>query len=336
MRALLPALLAPLAAGAGVPLQHFYDAGSAERVAGDAGSGCVLTHWAGTDEAGTEGYPWMARIDCSNATAEYRASGVAVHGHLRFYAHSGVLTVNGRALQHPGSAHWSAPRTRLALSLSPGGSAWVVGARYELDERAAPAAFTSSWNASRHRAYSVADAVAGRQGGVMRHDPHIMNGTADAKDLLWASATGADPPSVVVINCAAGASFVDWHSHPQGAVYLPLAGRICFRTDRDRCVGPGAARWTSPNLYYYETFAQQPTADAGAAGVAAMAGMGGCPNPVLFAVTNFDPAHPAGEPNFADVPPNAERGGRGRGWGYFRNLAVRPMLPRTAVVDAQP
>ena len=49
-------------------------------------------------------------------------------------------------------------------------------------------------------------------------------------------------------------------------------------------------------------------------------GMKDCPTPIVFAVTNFDPALPAGQPNFDDVPANAEAGKR---WGFFKQLAVR-------------
>jgi hypothetical protein len=58
------------------------------------------------------------------------------------------------------------------------------------------------------------------------------------------------------MNCAptAAESFVWFHFHPAGSVYIPFAGRVCFTTGTKDCVSPGEARWTSPNLYYFETF----------------------------------------------------------------------------------
>lgn len=42
--------------------------------------------------------------------------------------------------------------------------------------------------------------------------------------------------------------------------------------------------------------------------------------PVLFGVTNFDPANAAGQPNFDDVPAN---GIRGKKFGVFKTMTVR-------------
>ena len=60
-----------------------------------------------------------------------------------------------------------------------------------------------------------------------------------------------------------------------GATYIPLAGIACFNTPHQRCIGPGAARWTSPLLRYNESFSvpTDPTS-AGAARLIAAAGFG--------------------------------------------------------------
>ena len=87
-------------------------------------------------------------------------------------------------------------------------------------------------------------------------DRHINNGTANANNLVWLTGTRVDPSSLLVVNCEDN-SWVDYHIHTGGAVYLSLAGSICFHTDSVRCILPGEARWTSPNLFYYESFRMQ-------------------------------------------------------------------------------
>ena len=49
-------------------------------------------------------------------------------------------------------------------------------------------------------------------------------------------------------------------------------------------------RWTSPLLYYYETFHPVATdLTAEAVELATSLGMVNCTKPIVFAVTNFDP-----------------------------------------------
>ena len=85
------------------------------------------------------------------------------------------------------------------------------------------------------------------------HDSHINNGTANANNLVWLTKTRVDPSSILVVNCEAQ-SWVDYHIHTGGALYLSFSGSICFHTDEVRCIHSGEARWTSPNLFYYESF----------------------------------------------------------------------------------
>ena len=50
------------------------------------------------------------------------------------------------------------------------------------------------------------------------------------------------------------------------------------------------ARWTSPLLYYYETFHPVVTGlTAEAVDLVTSVGMVNCTTPIVFAVTNFDP-----------------------------------------------
>ena len=91
-------------------------------------------------------------------------------------------------------------------------------------------------------------------------------GTAKAKDMVWSSHTEADPPNITVYNCETDNGndkdpdrkstepFVWCHLHPFAAMYLAFRGNICFWTDSKECSTPGHARWTSPGLFYYETF----------------------------------------------------------------------------------
>ena len=127
------------------------------------------------------------------------------------------------------------------------------------------------------------------------HDPHQRDGQegSNCMDMVWSSLTRVDPPAVTVLACNKSGSYVLDHFHPWGATYIPLAGIACFNTPYQRCIGPGAARWTSPLLRYNESFSvpTDPTS-AGAAKLIAAAGFGeSCPHPVIMPVTNFDPDH---------------------------------------------
>ena len=239
------------------------------------------------------------------------------------------------------------------------GSISVVGSQFELDRTVKPATFTSSYGSASTRVYQIADALAGVNNATNVHDPHINNGTTDptsqsAHDLLWSSQAGVDPPSIAVLNCAPDGSHVLPHSHPAGALYLPFTGRICFQTDTLACTEAGFARWTSPNLYYYETFHKVNASSAvthEAAELVAAAGITDCIDPVVFAVrsyapfltichslrvsqvTNFDPDNSFGQPNFVDVPTNARAGIENFTWGTFQSLAVRSTTVITKTVE---
>ena len=128
---------------------------------------------------------------------------------------------------------------------------------------------------TRFRLYDVHDAVNpnNKVGAGNHHDPHICNGTTNARDLTWGSSVShVDPPSIAVLNChldvarettrkhqydahlttvdgktdvsvgskhhgkGSTGSYVWFHFHPQGAVYLPYTGRICFETSKSLCV----------------------------------------------------------------------------------------------------
>lgn len=151
-----------------------------------------------------------------------------------------------------------------------------------------------------------------------------------------------EPPSIAVLNCAPEGSevpiygnqsdftsYVWYHAHPQGAVYLPYSGSICFQTDDLLCVEPGTARWTSANLYYIEFFKKIRTTISEADKLVRLAGMSDCEFPVTFGVTNFDPEDGAGQPNFVDVPDNAV--GKDIPWGTFETMTVRNTITQSAI-----
>lgn len=368
------------------PAQYFYTNKTAASVTSK--SGCKVTSWEGTDADGMAGYPWLSTIVCPEG-ATFQDEGVVAHGHIRFYLRYGSLLVNDATdpdnvqtgkLDTMGSAFWAADGVRLSVSLEGPGFAYIIGAKYELREDRNNF-FSSSYLGPRLRVYDVLDAInpnntvdAGNH-----HDPHICNGTTNARDLTWSSgASHVEPPSIAVLNCHSDAvksagkdahgreklengvrgstgSYVWFHFHPQGAVYLPYTGRICFEAATVKCVDQGDARWTSPNLYYYETFARLPLpvsasrhdpavlASHAASRVVNMAfpsknasdclsPAAGAP-PVVFGVTNFDPADPAGQPNFDDVPANGIRGKR---FGVFTSMTVRTttVVSKSIAIDS--
>lgn len=299
------------------------------------------------------GYPSVTTINCSaNSSAVFEREGVAVGGSFQMFISRGSIrysnaTTRATASAEPdqvidmmGSSLWVSEGTFMRVRVD--GFVYVVGADFVLQpaSQRRPAVFTSSYAGPTMRAYRAAEAIANSSNGVNVHDPHINNGTTNARDLAWFSNTGVDPPSITVINCApasAGDSFVWFHFHPAGAIYLPHAGNICFQTDRNICVEPGEARWTSPNLYYYESFVKPRVADVEAQRLvrAALtpANASACGNGVVFSVTNFDPASAAGVPNFVDVPENAVRGKK---WGTFQNMMVHRTTVSSAAVSVDP
>jgi len=294
----------------------------------------------GDGRGGMAGYPWISTIECEQG-AEYTASGVNLHGHLRFYLYKGNMEVNNRTIDLIGGAYWVDAGRRLEVKIR--GSAYVVGAHFLLSE-VDEAMFTSSYNAASERAYDVRDALAnggnGTDGAGIHHDPHICNGTTNAKDITWSKHSVVEPPSIAVLNCAPEGtevplygkhspfnSYVWYHAHPQGAVYLPYSGAICFQTESLACIEPGTPRWTSANLYYIEFFKKvNTTVNHQADELVRLAGMGDCPSPITFGVTNFDPDDAAGVPNFDDVPANFNHK-----FGTWPTMTVRNTILQSAV-----
>eukprot|EP00656_Telonema_subtile_P058283 TRINITY_DN9831_c0_g1_i2.p1 TRINITY_DN9831_c0_g1~~TRINITY_DN9831_c0_g1_i2.p1 ORF type:complete len:344 (+),score=54.90 TRINITY_DN9831_c0_g1_i2:79-1110(+) len=322
-----------------VPAQWFYSEDNIASRTQPAG-GCTFTRWNGTDPNGVAGYPWVATVNCPPGHS-FQAAGVNELGMLRFYLRSGSMQLNGEHISGQGSSYWASQGVALSVNVS--GSVYVVGAEFALSSTVQPAVFTSSFGSVSTRAYTVQDALAGRNNASNVHDIHVNNGTTDpvsqsAHDLMWSSQSRVDPPSIVVLNCAPGVSHVLAHSHPAGALYIPFTGRICFDTTDKECTSAGYARWTSPNLYYYETFEkvfEQNEATAEADSLVAAAGIKDCSAPVVFAVTNFDPDIGFGQPNFVDVPANVQSGYKQRQWGTFQNIAVRTTTVLTETVELE-
>jgi len=310
-----------------VPAQFVYDDASASSKVQHGG--CTVTSWDGMDADGISGPPWVSYINCS-ADASYATHGVSVNGFFQVWLMHGQISLNDNMLSHMGESFWVAPGARVNLKVD--GAAYVAGAKFELESSAEESIFTSSFVQANHRNYSYADL--GTPGNShIKDDPHICNGSSPSKDIVFGSHSGVDPASVVVVNCAPSSTpeenFVWSHFHPFGALYMPLSGEICFATKDTTCVGPGTARWTSPNLMYYEYFRKINTTNVHADTVRDIVGVPSeeCQYPNVFAVTNFDShAGKSGVPNFGDWPANAHGNNLALGigpWGIFPKMTVQ-------------
>lgn len=230
-----------------------------------------------------------------------------------------------------GESFWVALGAHAELEVK--GSAYVAGAKFELDSSAQAATFTSAFLGPRFRNYSYADAVSNRANAKLQHDDHICNGSSPSKDFVFGSQTQVDPPGVAVLNCAPSSNpwgnFVWSHFHAFGALYIPFSGEICFATTDVVCAKPGTARWTSANLQYYEFFRKINTTNPEADAVRDIAGIPAeeCQYPNVFAVTNFDGFNvPPGVPNFDDWPTNAHSNPLALGigpWGVFPRMTIQ-------------
>jgi len=253
------------------------------------------------------------------------------------------MTVNKYTIDIIGGAYWVDAGAHAEVSVS--GSVYILGSVYAL-AKIPESVFTSSRLANTTRAYDVRDAIVnggnGTNGASVGHDPHICNGTTNAKDITWSKYSVVDPPSIAVLNCAPEgtevplygknsnfSSYVWYHSHPQGAVYMPYSGSICFQTDHLECISPGMPRWVSANLYYIEFFSPTKVVNKQADELVRLAGMTGCQYPVTFGVTNFDPDDDAGKPNFDTIPANVRE--QPNPWGYFDTMTVRNTVVQSAV-----
>jgi len=336
---LLSVLVHTASTATSVPAQYIYSPDNVASV--QQTNGCKVSRWTGMDAGGMAGYPWCTTIECEDGE-EYKDAGISLHGHVRFYLRSGSMTVNNYTIDIIGGAYWIDAGARAEVSIR--GSVYILGAAFALVDLPATV-FTSSYKANSSRAYDVRDAIAnggnGTNGASVGHDPHICNGTTNAKDITWSKYSVVDPPSIAVLNCAPDGtevplygksnftSYVWFHSHPQGAVYLPYSGEICFQTDSLDCIQPGYPRWTSANLYYIEFFRKIREENTQADELVKLAGMEGCEYPVTFGVTNFDPDDDAGKPNFDDVPENVRPSPNM--WGTFPSLTVRNTVVQSAI-----
>lgn len=283
------------------PLQFFYD--DTTLASESKQENCVLRSWNGTDATGLTGPPWITTINCSEGN--YTVSGVATANLMVYFGHDTM-----------GDSYWVAAGTMAKVTIE--GFAYVVGGTWTAAEEE-----TTTFLAPRTRVYRSLDAT-------NIHDAHIGNGSTNSRDLTFSKGvSGVDPPAVTVINCAYDDSpdlaFVWWHLHPGGAVYLPYTGRICFQANDVKCAEPGAPRWVSPNLAYYEYFEPRDTEPAAAAAAAKdlvlatfdATNASKCEHPIVFSVTNLDPDDPAGQPTFDDLPNGTAH------WGYFKSMTAR-------------
>merc|ERR1719487_2301933 len=122
------------------PAQFIYDASTA--TSSVQHGGCVVTSWDGIDSDGMSGPPWVSYVNCS-AGASYKARGVAIHGDFQVWLHHGQLSLNGQVVSQMGESFWVAPGARADLEVL--GSAYVAGAKFELDASAESSTFTSAF-----------------------------------------------------------------------------------------------------------------------------------------------------------------------------------------------
>ena len=320
-----------------LPDQFFYNSStlSSSRT---APGGCTIRDWIGSDPAGVAGPPWISTIDCPDGCS-HTDSGVATLGPLQFFLRHGTAMFDGETHSSMGDAFWLGSGAYLDLYVGPSSFVYVTGGAFKLAPwRSRRSVVSSSYRAPRRRSYKVADAIAGRQSGALVHDEHIANGSSTSVDLIFSKGKSmVDPPVITVVNCAfdldRSLSFVWYHLHPAGAVYLPYTGSICYVTDEERCSAPGWPRWVSPNLFYYETFYardSEPSAEAAAALVGQAlvnaTERDNCTHPIIFGVTNFDPDDPAGQPNFDDQPAGPAK------WGAFDTMTIRTTTISTNTV----
>jgi len=284
-------------------LEHYFDADTVSNVTTE--HGCKVSRWDGQDPQGVVAPAYFASVECPDGE-QWTGTGFP-RAPISIYVWDGAVTVAGESVNLTSSFIWVGAGFSTEVVIK--GRAVVHGGEFKLIPGKG-AQFTSSYDAPKYRLYDAADAINNRLNASLVHDPHQRDGDQDSNcmDFVFASRTRVDPPAVTVLACNTSGSWVSDHFHPWGATYIPLSGNACFNTPDQHCIGPGAARWTSPLLRYSESFTpptEEPTAETKR--VIAAAGFGtrypACDKPIIMPVTNFDPAHePEGTPNFDDIP----------------------------------
>jgi hypothetical protein len=252
-------------------------------------SGCAVRSWKGRDPYGVVDRPWLAFVSCDQDSS-FTQAGVNQHGSVKFVLVEGWLTVGGITISTMGEAVWLQMGVETRVEIS--GSCYIVGAKFEL-VISKSAQIMSTYMAPTIRGYFVEDAF-------VTHNPGLNNGTAEANSVEWGSNTTVDPAHVTIVACEdVGLAF---HVHPQGVVYLPLSGLLCFETETsEQCAPVGEARWNSPLLWYRESFYMSSNASAAAQNLAKLSGLD-CSTPIALSVTNFDSFNRAASPSFTDEP----------------------------------
>jgi len=218
-----------------------------------------------------------------------------MEGFLRFYivdqASKVELMNYNESIQYVGESLWIQAGVEMQLKIT--GLVYVLGSKFQLTKAVKGIIPEISYNAPLYRVYRLRDAD-------IVQDGHINDGRAKAKNLLWFpdKKSRVTPSHIVVVNCEKSMSSVGHHFHPQGAVYIPFSGKICYGM---KCVTSGV-RWTSPLYRYNESFSVDEDHNLNDREAVRIAGLFDCPNPIVFAVTNFDPSSIAGLPNFGDIP----------------------------------
>jgi hypothetical protein len=326
------------------PLEFFYTNSTATTINKTA-NGCVRSTWVplcGADPTAMTAPPHATTVDCSASDGGFSLSGVlpAGGGAVQLYLSyasgdedddvlptdtvwTGQLEVNGNVLTLLGSMFWVQDGGGIDLRLSASATLIAVGGALDIEEANGEMAVRrsawtqpSSYLAPLERAYLAEDAIANNASAraavvpdtAINNNGSFASGGANALDLSWGSTSRVDPAHIVVLDCEPTNSYVRLHTHPFGAVYMPLAGSICFEhpVGRFKCVyaSRAEARWVSPLLRYVEQFRPTNVTSVAALELIERAGMGGnCTDrPVVFTVTNFDMDEASGVSNFVDIP----------------------------------
>jgi hypothetical protein len=207
------------------------------------------------------------------------------HGAVKFVLVDGWLTVGEYTLTTMGEAVWLQMGVETKVEIH--GSAYIIGAEYKLVS-AESAQIMSTYLAPTTRDYMLKDAL-------------VVLKSNDSNQVGWASSSTVDPAHLLIIACEN--MQVSLHVHPEGVVYLPLSGTLCFKEgDAESCVTVGDARWNSPLLRYEESFWTSSKHSVSAHILAKRTELNCTRTPVALAVMNYDLYNPAGGPSFTDEP----------------------------------
>jgi len=287
-----------------VPYEYYYNASTSDL--SYQKEGCQITEWKGTCSVGLYGYQYVTTVECEQGKV-HRMSGINNFGEFNVINIAGediafaVENGDSGTLTDIGDYLWVSAGSMLDVNIT--GSAYVFGGRPFLT----PKDNGMGIKPAKHMDRTILSRVYRIMDGVMKHDPHINEGNAYAFDVLYSTENLIDPPYVMVIDCTNN-SYVKNHYHPWNALYFPLSpGALYFISeDGQTTLGHsrvGYPRWVSATLRYNEKLMVEKYTDHRVNDLIGRLGIDThkCPNPFLFAVTNFDSNSSIGTPVFDEM-----------------------------------